>query len=100
VVTEAIQKAMDELGEAVTGLQVKHRGRIILLHPAKEGDPRGKWATAALVDCDDEGDELVVGYGETITQALDDAATQADELEEHEAEERASIVAADEGEDE
>lgn len=81
---EMIRKAMDELGDAVTGLQVKHRGRIVLLHPTG-GDPRGAWATMVDVDAGDDDDddtELALGYGETVQQALDEAVDQAVELEE------------------
>jgi hypothetical protein len=80
---DLIRKAMDELGAAVVGLQVRHRGRIALLHPSKAGDPRGVWAAVVEVDADDEEDEgdLALGYGETVAQALDAACDQADNLE-------------------
>ena len=80
---DMIRKAMEDLGDAVTGLQVRHRGRIVLLQPIKAGDPRGKWAAVVEIDAgaeDEEGD-IALGYGETLAEALDDAVNQADEIE-------------------
>ena len=78
---DVIRKAMEDLGDAVTGLQVRHRGRVLLLRPARGYDPRGKWAAMAMLEFEDGETDITIGYGEAIVDALNDAADQADELE-------------------
>ena len=77
---DVIRKAMEDLGDAVTGLQVRHRGRVLLLRPARGYDPRGKWAAMAMLEFEDGETDITIGYGEAIVDALNDAADQADEL--------------------
>ena len=84
--TDMIRAAMDEFGDEVTGLQVRHRERVLLLRPARPGDPRGKWAAMAMLEYDDGETDITIGYGETARQAMDDAAEQANELAEDEEE--------------
>ena len=83
---DVIRKAMEDLGDAVTGLQVRHREHVLLLRPARPGDPRGKWAAMAMLEYDDGETDIAIGYGETARQAMDDAAEQANELAEDEEE--------------
>ena len=78
---DVIRKAMEDLGDAVTGLQVRHRGRVLLLRPARGDDPRGKWAAMAMLEFEDGETDITIGYGETLAEALDDAVNQADEIE-------------------
>lgn len=65
-----------ELGPALAGLVVSHRGRTMTL----TGHP-GQWEAVALAEPADVEEHDVYGYGDTVPAALDACAAEAELVE-------------------
>lgn len=65
-----------ELGAALVGLVVSHRGRTMTL----TGHP-GQWEAVALAEPDGVEEHNVYGYGDTVPAALDACVDEADLVE-------------------
>lgn len=65
-----------DLGAALVGLVVSHRGRTMTL----TGLP-GQWEAVALAEPDGVEEHDVYGYGDTVPAALDACADEADLVE-------------------
>lgn len=74
---EQLLKVAAELGSALAGLVVSHRGRTMTLTGFD-----GQWEATTLVEPEHCEEYDVQGFGTTPSEALDDAAVEAD-LAEH-----------------
>ncbi len=76
--TERLLKAAAQLGDAVVGLEVSHRGQVVSLRAdgAQEGEP---WVAVIFID-DEEATDVVLAGGPDPLAALNEAVDEAEDL--------------------